>query len=320
MNKDEFKDLLVQSPREIVLDDLTTKDIHRLRISVKGTAFETFFMPSEYKKLYVIFSAVGRDQRPYPIFQRVTWYEFFDGMFLWIDDPTRNETNIAPTYYFGSKNVNYLDLICDIINKFLGIYGISYNNLVFISSSNGGFAALWCSRKLQGSTCLAYNPQINIPLYYQKVRKKFETALNVSFDDKSLDKRLYLYDISEERKSKICIYSNIRSPSDKIQMDYLFDKFGIPYKLGIQKINNIWIIIANVDAVDPHLAQPLQYMTHILEELMRDEWDGMKITSKKIEIINAFISDMKDYYKIMKKNKELESKIESIKNILIDNK
>ena len=310
MNKDEFKALLIQSPKEIALDDLTTDDIHRLRITVRATAFETFFMPSGHKKLYVIFSAVGRDRRPYPIFQRVTWYESFDGMFLWIDDPTRHETNIAPTYYFGTKDSNYLELICEMIHKFLDIYGLSCKDLVFISSSNGGFAALWCSRKLHGSTCLAFNPQLNVPLHYRKVRNKFEHALSVSFDDESLRERFYIDNIDKESESKICIYSNVKSPSDKIQMDAFFQKNGIEYKYGLQKVNNIWVIIANIDAVDTHLAQPTPYVSRIMERLMSDEWGGMEISPQKIEIINALLEGMKDYYLALKNNKKLQNQIE----------
>ena len=314
MDKNEFKVLLGQQPKAISLDDLTTEDIHRLRITVGHTPFETFFMPSDHKKLYVVFSAVGRDRRPYPIFQRVTWYESFEGMFLWVDDPTRDNTKIAPAYYFGTKDINYIELICDMIDKFIEIYHISYKDLTFISSSNGGFAALWCSRKMHGSTCLAYNPQLDIPLHYQRVRRKFETALNVSFEDESMRERFYLDDISEEKDSRICIYSNIKSPSDKVQMDAFFDKAGIKYKFGLQKVNNIWFIITSIDAVDTHLAQPAPYISRLLEQLMSDEWGGMVVSQQKCEIVDALLKGMKEYYALLKSNTALKNQLEALQS------
>ena len=314
MNKEEFKVLLGQQPEKIKLNDITTNNIHRLCILVDETEFETFFMPSEHKKLYVVFSAIGRDKRPYPIFHRVTWYNFFDGIFLWIDDPTRNQTQIAPTYYFGTKDNNYLDYVSNIIDKFLELYNLTYNNLTFISSSNGGFAALWCAQKMHGSTCLAFNPQINIPLYYQTIGKKFEEKLNISFSDEMLHDRLYLYGIDKEEKSKICIFSNIKCGSDKAQMDDFFKNIGISYKIGLQRINNIWLIIADIDADNTHLAQPSPYISRAFEQLMSDEWGGMTISNKKIEIVNALLGCMKEYYSAMKNIKTLKNEIEILKN------
>ncbi len=318
MNKEEFKLLLEQNSKKVQLENLTCDDIHRLSIKVGNTEFESFFMPSEYKKLYVIFSAVGIDNRPYPIFQRVTWYNNFNGMFLWIDDPTRYETGIAPTYYFGNRDVNYLDKLCSIVDKFIKLYDITYNNVTFISSSNGGFAALWCAKCIHGTTCLAYNPQLNIPLFYQRDQKrlkKFEDVLNISFDDENLHERFYLDNIEKENKSKICIYSNIKSNLDKMQMDYFFNKIGKKYHYGLQKIGNIWIIIANIDGNDAHLVQPLSYISYIFEKIMSDEWDGMSITREKIEIVNAFLESMKDYYGSLKQNKILKNKIEMLEKV-----
>lgn len=312
MNKEEFKLLLEQNSKKVQLENLTRDDIHRLSIKVGDAEFESFFMPSEYKKLYVIFSAVGKDGRAYPLFQRVTWYDHFNGMFLWIDDPTRNATKIAPTYYFGTKDNNYLNLICDIIKKFIDIYGITSKNVTFISSSNGGFAALWCSKKIKGSTCLAYNPQLNVPVYYQKMRNKFENALNVSFDDESLHERFYLDNIEKEKDSKICIFSNLKGASDKIQIDTFFSRIGKKYIYGLQKVDNIWFIIADIEAENNHLAQPSPYISRIFEQLMSDEWGGMEISNQKIEIVNAFLGCMKEYYAAMKNNKELKDRIESM--------
>ena len=315
MNKEEFKFLLEHNPKKVQLENLTCDDIHRLSIKVGDTEFESFFMPSEYKKLYVIFSAVGIDNRPYPIFQRVTWYNNFNGMFLCIDDPTRYETGIAPTYYFGNRDVNYLDKLCSIVDKFIKLYDITYNNVTFISSSNGGFAALWCAKCIHGATCLAYNPQLNVPLFYQRDQKrlkKFEDVLNISFYDENLHERFYLDNIEKENKSKICIYSNIKSNIDKMQMDYFFNKIGKKYHYGLQKIGNIWIIIANIDSENSHLAQPSPYISRIFEQLMSDEWGGMEISNQKREIVNAFLGCMKEYYAAMKNNKELKDKIESM--------
>ena len=95
-----------------------------------------------------------------------------------------------------------------------------------------------------------------------------------------------------------------------MQMDYFFDKIGRKYNYGLQKIENIWIIIASIDSYDTHLAQPLAYTSYIFEKMMSDEWGGMNITSEKIEIVNAFLESMKDYYRSLKQNNILKNKIE----------
>ncbi len=298
MNKEELKELMECDPKYVELKNLTRDDIYRLSIGGFCTRFEAFFLPSNFKKLYVCLSSVGVDRRSYPIFHRVTWSNFFDGSFLFLDDPTRNETQIAPTYFFGNRDTNYLDYVCDIIKKFLNLYDLTNNELCFISSSNGGFASLYCTKKFPYSTCIVFNPQLDIPLFFGK-NDKFEKAMNIKFNMVNTYDRINVYDIIEEKKSKVCIYSNLKCESDKIQMEYFFNSIGHKIKYGLNKINNIWFIIANIDSNNPHLVQPNQYMTKVIEMFMDK---NMEITDDKCLVIDAFLNYMRDIYRIESKN------------------
>lgn len=297
MDKIQLKNMMSSSPNEISINELTTNHIGRLRIKILNTKFELFFIPSKFKRLYISLSAIGKDGRDYPIFNRGSWSRAFEGMFLCIDDPTRYETKIAPTYFFGTKNVNYIDLLCTIITKFKEIYNLNNNNLCFISSSNGGFVAIKCSEVFNGCNCISLCPQLDIPLYY-KGNNKFEKKFDINFNDNEFKERLNIYNtITKNNNSNIIIFSNIKSHIDKIQIDSFFNYINKKYSNGLQQINNnTYFFIASIDAVDPHLSQPNLYHVRLLEDLILNSGNN-KI---KYTICNTIEYDLQQYHTLNK--------------------
>lgn len=221
-----------------------------------------------------------------------------NGHCLYIDDPTRKEHGLRfhPCFFFGTKEKDYCVYIAKIIDKFSAIYGIEKNKITLIGSSNAGFACIRIANILDKVNCIALCPQVSIQQYYLRSNKEiFEKEFHVSFDDVNLKKRFSLEFDLVHSNSNIVIYSNIKNGNhlDVDQMDLLHKWFGINMDLGYKKINeNLSVILANLDAALPHLAQPgISFIKYIDDNLKK---------SVCRTTINAFIEDLKILYSTQK--------------------
>lgn len=292
------KNVLTQDPEYIDINDIDQKTEGRLQIAIGNTKFESILIPSKTKKLYVFLSSNGSKDK-YPIFHRISWCDKFDGMCIYLDDPTRVDKKMETVaFYFGSKEVNYADYICEIVTKIANMNNIVHKNIVFISSSNGGFAALYCCNKILGSKCIALNPQLDIALYFGN-NDAFERVLDVKFSDSKYDKRFNVLDILNNKESKFFIFSNLKSGLDRPQMDMIFKKTNKILQIGCTQItDNIMILLVDIDANNPHLVQPDEYFVPIIEKIM-----DKQIAKEQETICNAFIGEMKRFHSV---NQQLE--------------
>jgi len=248
--------ILTQTPKEITCNDITSKTSGRLSITIGETKFESVLIPSGTKKLYVFLSAVGK-KAVYPIFNRISWCDKFDGVCLFLDDPTRYEFNFAPAYYFGSASNHYLRYVLEIVNRLAEVYGITNEDITFISSSNGGFAALWLSDLIKNSRCFSFCPQIDVVDFVTNKLKISKESIDV--------KRLSLKHILQNKSSHFFIYSNIRSQFDKTNMEYLFGYVNQDVKLGISNLTpNLTVLVVDIPGKDPHAVQPDKFFTYYL--------------------------------------------------------
>ena len=295
--------ILTQQPQSIGIDDITNKTSGRLQISVGNTKFESVLILSKTNKMYVFLTA-GGSKDPYPLFHRISWCNKFDGMCLYLDDPTRIEHKMdSVAFYFGSKDINYADYICDIVLKVAKTNNIANKNIVFIASSNGGYAALYCCNKIQYSKCIALNPQIDIPLYLGR-NTSFEKLMGINFDDTKYANRLQVLDILNNKNSKFFIFSNNRSNLDTPQMHLLFNKANQTKKEGLVKLtDNIFVLIANIEATNPHTAQPDEWFTSCIEQYMHEE-------NKFPEYVFLYlIEEMRRYYDLLRQKESLENMV-----------
>ncbi|MBQ6668912.1 MAG: hypothetical protein IJM72_02525, partial [Deltaproteobacteria bacterium] len=188
ITKEEIIRLANIQPVKTILEELNTRHKNRITISVDGVDFECFFSPPIGNKLYVCLTACAQNIKEYPVFQRLTWCKVLGGGVLCIDDPTRKLIkHTVSTYFFGEKNLSYSDLLLKIIHKIAKLYNIKNNNIIFISNSNGGFAALYCANKLEHSNAIVFNPNIDIKIWLSKKFTKdvphnelFEKVLDIS--------------------------------------------------------------------------------------------------------------------------------------------
>lgn len=310
---DKTKEIFNTERTEIRLEDITETHYARLAINIEETIFETCLLPAKTKKLFVILTALN-SRLSYPKFSRQRWSMFLDAYCLYIDDPTRNEHSLRfhPCFYFGTDKKDYCEFILKIIRKIASLHSIPIDNIYLIGSSNAGFACIKIACLLEGAKCIALCPQISIKTFFEGNHKLFEKEFNVNLDNRDLLYRTTLLPLLKENKrSKIVIYSNIKSSNDRNQMNLLCRAFEKNLEEGFLQITNLLsLVITNIDAPDPHVAQPgisfIKYLLHYIDSNTHDN-----------SIINSFIEDLKFKY-LVEKNLMLEAFWKNILNKFLE--
>lgn len=306
ISKEELKKLLSTEPVQLELTKLSTFHKGRISVKVKQFTFELALLKSLTKRLYVFLSAVGTSNAPYPLFHRVTWAKNFDGICLYIDDPTRLLTNkFAPTFYFGTRDNDAAKELLEIIKRVQKLYSIENENVSFISSSNGGFASIYISNLLPKSKCIALNPQIAIPYFSKNRNLSIDKELSISFDDRNIFGRIYLFHIIRSTSTKFFLFFNLACNFDKEQYMLFCIKNNILARKdpGIHIISrNITILLVNIPYLNnPHQVQLEENTCRYIDRLL----DSNKF--KENDPIFDFIIN------ITKKIFELDAQLRQIK-------
>ena len=281
---------------------------------------KSFYVTSSTKKLYVFLSAIGKPNKQYPIFNRISWKDKFDGIKIFFDDPTRIMLNTAPCFYFGTGNNGCLKNINNIITNLKEIYNLNNKEITFISSSNGGFGALYLTNEFPGSKCIALCPQFDVRLFLGNERfNSFVNMLNIknSLNKDEIYNRLNLYRIKDNMDSKFIIYSNIACSSDEKQIDAFCKFIGFNYKLGLNQLSdNFYLILTNLDNIDPHVVQPDENFCRYLDQYFWEDTHARRNNEVEIflellkkrnnidftnKIINRLFSVVDNSKKIVKK-------------------
>ncbi|MBQ9452879.1 MAG: hypothetical protein IJU65_06265 [Desulfovibrio sp.] len=294
------------STKHIQLSELTTAHYNRLSIHHHSFTYECCLLPSTKKRLYVFLSAYAI-HRAYPSFMRKTYSSVFDGYCLYIDDPSRqiNFAQKAICFYYGTRDDSVVNGLFDIIKKICDIHNIEYNNITFISSSNGAFASIYISYLLKYSKCIALCPQISIFQYY-KFENKLDyfnkifnkVSITSQYDDINSKRDTFQFNLlpmlqENVLQSKIFIFSNVYSPSDCIQMRYLQKNMGLKLTLGFNAItNNLFIYLAAIDSTNPHLAQPMESFCKVADMFL----DGRIDNSDATLLFNSYLTELSRYY------------------------
>ena len=273
ISKEELKKLLSTEPVQLELTKLSTFHKGRISVKVKQFTFELALLKSLTKRLYVFLSAVGTSNAPYPLFHRVTWAKNFDGICLYIDDPTRLLTNkFAPTFYFGTRDNDAAKELLEIIKRVQKLYSIENENVSFISSSNGGFASIYISNLLPKCKCIALNPQIAIPYFSKNRNLSIDKELSISFDDRNIFGRIYLFHIIRSTSTKFFLFFNLASNFDKEQYMLFCIKNNILARKdpGIHIISrNITILLVNIPYLNnPHQVQLEENTCRYIDRLL----------------------------------------------------
>lgn len=221
----------------------------------KKVKFQLFINNKKSKKLYIFLNAGGnRIDSIKPTFQRWSYYKFIDGTMINIADPmytTEFGKALATGWYYGDTNTFYLNYVCEIVSTIIKNCNYQKNNVYFVGSSAGGYAALYCSCKISGSNAIAINSQIKLS-FLEGDFLKLRQALHVdSLDSCNIDSRNDIRDlIINNTESKLLLLENYRSQMDMDQLEYLCKKLNVSFNYGIHELQKnliLWLYDANLE-------------------------------------------------------------------------
>lgn len=266
------KNLLNETNTVLSVDDFGNAPDGRFTISYNNIDFDCFFKRDRNSdRLYIVFSGSRAPGRMQPTFRRWTYHQYMDGSMLNIDDPMcKIYPKLNLGWYYGTKDESYCDYISEIVEEFAKRNGIQNKNIIFFSSSGGGFSALYCACKVKNSMAVVLNPQINPKLYHYG--KVFEEVTGIDFNEKDIFRRNDLAQlISESTESRFLIIQNIESIDDMIQLDYVCSVFGVDYRYGLMQIKpNILSWTYQAKSNTPHNAQEYPIMFLAIEYLIEN--------------------------------------------------
>lgn len=268
-----------ETPEVTRLDDFSVSpDKGRYIVDVDDVPFECLYFPSEHRRLYVMLSA-GRmtGNYNYPIFTRWKFSAFLKGSVFCVDDPMYHfHTKIShANWFYGTPDKSYLVLLLKLIKKLIDQLSIKPEDVTFIGSSSGGYAALYLANLLDYSAAIAMNPQF-IPYYWQTdlIAPHFlEWGIDLSdFDDSFGRKRLKL----TNQKSRFLISVNYKSDADyKVQLgSFLEDYPDYKPRFGISQYKNITVWLMSANYTITHHVWPNEIGTVFADFILRQEKNG----------------------------------------------
>ena len=216
-----------------------------------GVEFECFLQSSKSEKMIVFLNSASYRKSENPLFHRVSWAGVLEDNLLYIEDPMyKKHEGLKCSWYYGDKDNSYLNYLVDIVENIANIKNIKNENIVFIGSSAGGYAAIFCANRLLGSKAYAYNPQI-IPAKWPGSKKFNElTGIDLSGADS-----FYRNDISgflNNTESKFFIHCNYFSSVDMVQLKGVLEHLEITNE-GLYKKNNFFIALTPLNIRDNHI-------------------------------------------------------------------
>lgn len=253
--KDFDKQALICPPQLIDYKKFRLPSQQRFNIAYDSTVFECFYSPSKKsKKLYVFLSAANmtRKEKKAPMFDRVSWHNWFDGYCINIEDPMyKKYPDLREGWYFGKKDISYLKYISNIVKKFAELWKIDFSQIYFIGSSSAGYAALYLANEVQGSTALAYNPQLVLANWGDK--NHFRSQTGISLEDHDVNHRNDLSTILKNNTSKFIVFVNGSSRSDyERQLLPFSEKNNLKFNYGLNVFGSLYLSLLKTNYFSPH--------------------------------------------------------------------
>lgn len=277
------KELLNQPTSTLDIDNLKGIKNGKYKFVYKGIHFDCLLTIKQNAPLYVILN--GSKTNPPPIFKRWSWYNTFNGTTLNISDSSYAENEaLYLGWYFGTKELNYRQLVAEIVLKFANYFEVDKNDIYFYGSSGGGAAAIHCAGLIEGSTAMVINPQIFLNQYHYAKMFKSITGIDLAVADKWHREDLS-YFILNSPKSRFLIVSNMESPDDAVQILSLSKRMGEDFFYGINRFGNIgiWLYDVYTKNTPLHNAQEDQTLYYAIDNLAKTlktskDWDDLKET------------------------------------------
>lgn len=216
-----------------------------------GVEFECFLKKSTSEKLLVFLNSASSRVKEGPIFHRISWTSSLEANMLYFEDPMYLEyDDLKCSWYYGQENKSYLKLIVEIVDDVAKKNKIKRENIVFVGSSAGGYAAIFCANDMLGAKAYAYNPQIVLNKW--PGAKKFTDITNFDLlnqDDLGRNNISYFLNNSQ---SKFFIHCNYKSSVDMQQVDCITKELKIE-KEGFYKKDNLYFALTPLKIRDYHI-------------------------------------------------------------------
>lgn len=256
----------IQNLNEKDILDLCKSKTGIYKVEREGVKFFFYFNPSNKKQLYLFFSGGGRSNSDIT-FHRWSWADICDGAFICFEDPMYQTFKIqGHGYFYGSKTRSFLMDIKSIIANICLANDLNNNQLTFVGSSVGGYAALTLTHYFPGSKCIAFNPQFDII----KFGCPFFANENI-FELNDPFKRANILEKAIDSKSKRFISFNLASLKDKEQLSLLEKYLGTTFNQGVNTVSNNVLYLYDIVARDKHNVFPDKALFPYIERRLSND-------------------------------------------------
>lgn len=210
-------------------------------------------------------------------FNRISWSVFFNTYALAVDDPTRKLNNIHIGWYFNSKlNIDYTTYIYEIVNNIAREYSIKYSDIIFIGSSNAGFAAIKLCSYFNESKAICFNPQFDVQTWIATMKPDLKQKFHKlgycgreSDIQNCLNLKLYINNLLNQ---KIFISYSMSYRPDLMQYKFFMNQIEFTHPDSQLDVNkNFCIYRFNISSKAAHnLMPPISCFRFLLNFVYRD--------------------------------------------------
>ena len=279
--KDLVKKVISLNMDEIDSYDFPLDELFGLEVINKGVKFCFIINFSSKNKNLICCGSGAQDRtaktssgklRKPPFLDRWSWYSYFDESYIAYADPIFfNDESITLGWYVGDNDQWYLETISVIIEKLSKNQNIFHDNILFFSSSGGGFASVCLGTLIKGSKVFVNNAQFFVMNFRERHVNNLFNILYKEFPGLSkseiIEKINYRLDVIELFKKykyvpPIHYYVNFESDED------IFNQC-IPIIDKITKleyfVNNLTIFFYNEKKDKPHSPLPTAVTVDIVK-------------------------------------------------------
>ena len=261
----EVRDSLISDwigEEPVVFTDINNISLDKSRfvVDINSIWYECLFLPNKTSDTLVVsLSGGGRSiNNRYPRFLRWKYANKLQANMLCIDDPMyKGNNDRGVRWYYGTKETSYLKEMVPIIKRISSILNIAYENIIFIGSSGGGYAANYLANVMDGTNAISMNPQF-LPMNWKngKIMEIFKQSYDIDLSN--------MNDIHERNnfivKAKNSVFLeviNASSTDDYVGQFLPFCKNNniVPH-YGLSHQNNVITWLHCTDAFSLHSANP----------------------------------------------------------------
>lgn len=239
----------------------TIDDIQELKngeycTNVSGVEFKFLLQKKNSDYLYVFLNgAAGFESDEKSKYRRWSWGNLVDANILNILDPMYFKYDNLPIgWYYGEKNLDYRQLMAELIKKIADKLGVVHSKIVLYGSSAGGTAALYSAHYIPGCTVVALNPQVR--LWKHEWHEEFKKIVGIDSEDEDVFHRNDIaWHIDNSKDCKFMFIVNCRSRRDfNWQLIPLAQRYNFVVNYGLNNYNNIYTWVFDTGIVDKHTA------------------------------------------------------------------